>query len=830
MYACIYSQAQWSNSVPAGCSSNAKRFLFGLLRFQVWSMDPILGYAIKSFVISVFGSVFNLARNEAADKLKEGGDVTDEKWGEKIVHDLHDIKKKLDGLSRKDLLASSDFLEQGIVAVKAALDEAKPTSKDEANADQDDGSKTTESTMRSESDSGVQLREAIELLTTIQKRNNTSSLVAAKECFKTAREEATRAFNNEALSLPDRIMATKFRVVAQILECLQDTKAAVDTCMLFLEKLHNLPAIGKTFSAYFKGGIKSKLHKDSRLENIKSVLSLNFGISRIVARFTGELPNINKWPRIHLSTRGETIHPLVIDPVVVMEIFDMEKFQLPANQLTLDTAGFGLNYVINSKREVLWVDEDATCINILNRSGNMKRFCELRQATANPTGDNQYPVALTIDRDDNVFLVICFRDSITTKYGHVLFVYDPTGNEQHEHVLDLPFFISALNLCVVNNDIFIHKNFDDFIHICDSKGNLKSRLPLEQNSSYHSSDFISMQCVTDDRDIVTCTDENVLVYTKEGKLRRMIKVSEMIKKGDEIKGARYNNVTSQVEVLVGKKSSFETRSYYILSFSKSGEIDSRLNLPVKQLLDTLTDTLRETLEKKLKEATRIRRPAASQTQAVDQEETRLDSAKGTLRNAPSMLVEFFEGPVRTRSQGKSLATTLAITLAESLGETQRWEITLVRSLVGSLAQILEREMIKTESTGMIGALVQSGQLEKILRETLEETLTVTGTLTVRPPTLREKFVERLRHEAGITSSSEQKPRKLIERALLPDPNRDPLVRTLVAVLQGRDWLHTSENSFLFSLTPYPSCHFLQHPAGPIALMTKNDKKASIIFL
>ena len=795
-------------------------------------MDPILACAIKSFVVFVFCSVFDIARNEAADKLEKGGDVTDEKWENRIADDLHNIKKKLDGLSRKDLLASCDFLEQGIVAVKAALDEAKPTSKDEANADQDDGSKTTESTTRSESDSGVQLREAIELLTTIQKRNNTSSLVAAKECFKTAREEATRAFNNEALSLADRIMATKFRVVAQILECLQDTKAAVTACMLVLEKLHNLPAIGKTFSAYFKGAIKSKLHKDSRLENMKSVLSLNFGISGFVARFTGELPNINKWPRIHLPTRGETIHPLVIDPLVVMEIFDMEKFQLPENQLTLDTAGFGLNYVINSKREVLyiWADEDASCINIVNRSSNMKRFCELRQATANPKGDNQYPVALAIDRYDNVFLVMCFRDSITTKYGHVLFVYDPTGEQQHEHVLDLPFFISALNLCVVNNDIFIHKNFDDFIYICDSNGNLKSRLSLQQNSSYHSGDFISMQCVTDDRDIVMCTDENVLVYTKEGKLRRMIKVSEMIKKGDEIKGARYNKVTSKIEVLVGKKSSFETRSFYILSFSESGEVDSRLNLPVKQLLDTLTDTLRETLEKKLKEATRVRRTAASQTQAVDQEETRLASAKGTLRNAPSMFVEFFEEPVRTRSQGKSLATTLAITLAESLGETQRWEITLVRSLVGSLAQILEREMIKTESTGMVGALVQSGQLEKILRETLEETLTVTGTLTVRPPTLREKFVDRLRHEAGITPSSEQKLRKLIERALLPDPNRDPLVRTLVAVLQGRDWLHTSENSFLFSLTPYPSCRFLQHPAGPIALMTKNDKKASIIFL
>ena len=243
----------------------------------------------------------------------------------------------------------------------------------------------------------------------------------------------------------------------------------------------------------------------------------------------------------------------------------MEKFQLPENQLTLDPVGFGLNYVINSKSEVLWADKDATCINIVNRSGKMKRFCELRQATANPKGDNQYPVALAIDRYDNVFLIICFRDRISNEYVHVLFVYDPTGEQQHERVLDLLPCISALNLFVVDDDIFIHKNFDDFIYICDSKGNLKSRLPLEQNSSYNSGDFISMQCVTDESDIIMCTDENVLVYTKEGKVRGMMKVSEMIKKRDEIKAARYNNVTSEIEVLVGKKSSFKTRSYYIYS-------------------------------------------------------------------------------------------------------------------------------------------------------------------------------------------------------------------------------------------------------------------------
>ena len=776
---------------------------------------------IKRYVNSVIDTVLNKPRNVAADKLRERGDIADEKLRNVVADDLYDIKTKSDGVARKDLLASCELFDEGIAELNLALDETRDEqiSKDEGNADQGEGSKTTETTTRNEGDSGV-LNEAIELSTAIQKLDNTSNrrLAKATECFKTAREEATRAFCNEALSLPDRIMATRLRVLSKILECLQDTKAAVAGCMLFLKGLHNLPAIGEIFSTCFKGGIKSRVFKDSRLEIVKSVLSLNFGISKFIARFSSELHDVTNWPGIPLPTKGkaELIHPLVIDPFTVKEIFDKEES--PENQLTLDTEGFGLNYVINSKREVLWVDEDGTCINIVNRSGNEKKFCELRQATANPKGDNQYPVALAIDRDDNVFLIICFRDRISNEYVHVLFVYDPTGEQQHERVLDLLPCISALNLFVVDDDIFIHKNFDDFIHICDSKGNLKSRLPLEQNSSYRQGDFISMQCVTDDRDIVMCTHENVLVYKKDGKLKRMINVSEMIKvseikKGDEIKAARYNKVTSKIEVLVGKQSSFETRSYYILNLSlretkstkntKSDDVEC-LHLPVKllpdMLIDTLTNTLTQKLEKNLKEVARLGRPIWI----------------GLERMSDKELLE---------TQVKSLA----ITLAELLGETQRWEKTLAESMARSLAQLLE-EVIT--GTTMREALVQSGELERILRGTLVEMLTVTGTLTATRMQTQDKMsvLELGLGLASVMVGVSMEYLLPIHYILDYESLETKLARILAAVLQGRCQVSTREGGFLFSLKPYPPCRFLQHPAGPIALMIKNDKKANIIFL
>ena len=264
---------------------------------------------VDSLIDFAVGSVSNKARRWIAGKLKDG-DIASENLRDAIIDDLNEIKMKIEGLARKDLNASYSFLKEGIVTLHLALNELD----DEANADQDSGSKTTETTTRNESEPEV-LNEAFKLLAAIQRLNNTSNrLVSTAKYFRAACEEATRAFCNEALSLPDRIFATKLRVVSKILECLQDTKAAIVGCRLFLQELHSLPAIRETFSTYFKGGIKSWVYKSSRLETVISVLSFNLAVSEFIARFSGELPDIITWPRIHVPTRDETIHPLVIDP------------------------------------------------------------------------------------------------------------------------------------------------------------------------------------------------------------------------------------------------------------------------------------------------------------------------------------------------------------------------------------------------------------------------------------------------------------------------------------------------------------------------------------
>ena len=72
---------------------------------------------MSSIATAVFkvtiGLLVNKGRDKAAEKLKDG-DITNQKFRGLIVREIDDIKSKLDGLSRKDLLASISFFEEGI--------------------------------------------------------------------------------------------------------------------------------------------------------------------------------------------------------------------------------------------------------------------------------------------------------------------------------------------------------------------------------------------------------------------------------------------------------------------------------------------------------------------------------------------------------------------------------------------------------------------------------------------------------------------------------------------------------------------------------------------
>ena len=73
-------------------------------------MSSLVTYALKSTV----GLLVNRGRDVVAEKLKEG-DITDHKLRGMIIREMTDVKSKLDGLARKDLLAAIGYFEESLV-------------------------------------------------------------------------------------------------------------------------------------------------------------------------------------------------------------------------------------------------------------------------------------------------------------------------------------------------------------------------------------------------------------------------------------------------------------------------------------------------------------------------------------------------------------------------------------------------------------------------------------------------------------------------------------------------------------------------------------------
>ena len=81
---------------------------------------------MTSIALAVFkattGLLVNTGRDLAAEKLKDG-DVTDQQFRNLIVREINDITSKLDGLARKDLLASVSFFKEGLELLYQLFDQ-----------------------------------------------------------------------------------------------------------------------------------------------------------------------------------------------------------------------------------------------------------------------------------------------------------------------------------------------------------------------------------------------------------------------------------------------------------------------------------------------------------------------------------------------------------------------------------------------------------------------------------------------------------------------------------------------------------------------------------
>ena len=251
---------------------------------------------MSSIPITLFKNAIGLLVSEGREKVAEipkGGDVTDQKFHSVIVKKIDDIKSKLDTLSRKDLKVSISFFEEGIellYEVFKIVNARGECGAVKAQAPCDEGIGRLELTGPDESAS--------------------RKLSAAKKRFKDARRKATEAFKNEGLKTSDRILAMKYRVMATILETVDNPVDALAPCRVCVKELNSLPAVQNNFDVQLRTGIKTVrglFNKEERRKVISSVCHVNRVVYDVMLTFGGDA-NVCIWPPV--VTRDYKINPL----------------------------------------------------------------------------------------------------------------------------------------------------------------------------------------------------------------------------------------------------------------------------------------------------------------------------------------------------------------------------------------------------------------------------------------------------------------------------------------------------------------------------------------
>jgi hypothetical protein len=410
------------------------------------------------------------------------------------------------------------------------------------------------------------LNQTLELSRVVGKLKSQSNkeFKSAKKRFEEARKTATQAFFNEALSIKDRIFAAKLRVCSEILECLESPEIAMTGCETFLQELHSLPAIREIFSVYLNGGIKSRLNKAERLDNVKSVMMINYALYQFNFMFGRKRTNKAIWPGV-IDLAGRRFNPILNWQEVSTRKSWVEGPMQPRNDLLLDENIRPCHSALNSHGDIVAVRSEED-FKVVSKTGESKLV-----TLTDPTEDKvieRYIKGLAVDSNNNVYIVRCLEtcgENGDVK-SYVLNVLDDTYNVKHRCALNfLKATGSGMKLAInKNNDIVMIKNDDPYVYVCDNSGDLKFK--FERVSSQVP--WYSFN-ISNENDIMISSDDNraIEVYTQEGNAMSVIKAPV----GHKVVAIAFHHAICKIVVL---SFNFRSDSYFLLGYSKTGELET----------------------------------------------------------------------------------------------------------------------------------------------------------------------------------------------------------------------------------------------------------------
>ena len=416
---------------------------------------------MSAIITSVFKVTIGLAatkaRNVLAERLKEG-DVTDQKFRDLIVSDIKDIKSKLDALSRKDLGAAVDYFETGLRFLNDAVygrhsDSAIRRAAQESERNEE--KRLDELTLPSATSPETTVVLASEVKNTqlinLVDEEAKTALSDAKERFKLAREKATDASNNEALSTFDQITAIRYRVMAAMLEYAADMavgtagdlrsilKRALPECKQCLEKLHSLPAVQKCFNVEFEKSqlnVRGRFGKDERREIISIVCQINrviYDATQAVGR------DVNVWFWPYVDTGEEKVDPLRDGRISkVLHKVNMEHCWVTPWSFVLEgeeehKLKNPCGIATNTTGQFLIADDGDKTVKVFDSNGKF----DFRFNPQTDDADTKLDIldVATAGEDDRIYLLVRLEKPGAKEWEKEVQVFNKTGDLQHKFPL-----------------------------------------------------------------------------------------------------------------------------------------------------------------------------------------------------------------------------------------------------------------------------------------------------------------------------------------------------------------------------------------------------------
>ena len=536
-------------------------------------MSSIVSTAFK-FTIDLLVSK---VRDKAAEILKDG-DVTDQKFHCLIVKEIDEIKSKLDALSKKDLEASISFFEEGVVLLYEVFKIA--------NARGECGAETAQAACN-ETIPIIERISRLEL--TGLDESATRKLSAAKKRFGDARREATRAFKNGGLKTSVRILAMKYRVMATILETVDNPADAVGPCGVCVKELNSLPAVQNNFDVQLKTGIQAVrgwFSQEERREIITSVCHVNRVIYDVTRTFGGDT-HFYTWSPVDIG--HNKINPLY-DARVTKVLFqrDMEHCCVIPRSIgregeeehkLKDPRGIATN----SSGEFI-IGDCGGCVKVFDRNGKFVKHFSL------PTNILSDVLDVATDTNDNIFVLTALKNlwlsymiykltktadlhhkfplrggrrysyqrlsvsdtgkAVTLSYGKTVEEYDSNGTFVRsfgEEILKSTKDITVANdgrvlVLDIDEDSFLNVfDKEDFsVHIFSERGYYLNQFKVQRNYFYYTSitfhpagEHVVVAGKEPDRNLL-----EVKIYSKDGKFVRSVQIQHVFY---QVKGITLNN-------------------------------------------------------------------------------------------------------------------------------------------------------------------------------------------------------------------------------------------------------------------------------------------------